>query len=706
MQLSFIQSIKQLPFVRLIFPFILGIIFQIYFSFNLNFIPYFIFIFLIILLIIELLKAKKYKFKYRFISGIFINLLIFLLGAYIVKVNTAEKFININKEIIGEAILSEPPSEKENTFKTFAILKQYIIDDTIIQSNQKIVVYFEKDNSASNLKYGDKIIFKSRLNEILKAGNPYEFNYKKFLFNKGIIAQTYLRGYNWKNTNDNEGSLLFKLAYDTRKSLSNIYRLHNVDGQEFAVLQALTLGDKSEIDEETRMSYVASGAMHILAVSGLHVGIIYMILNFLLKFLDKFKTKKHYYGTYIKALILIVSLWTFALISGLSPSVSRAALMFSFVIVGRAIKNKVSIYNSIFASAFVLLLFNPYQITNVSFQLSYAAVLSIVHFQAKIANLFVIKNKVLYYFWSLTAVSIAAQIGTAPISMYYFHVFPNYFFIANLIVIPLAFIIVVGASLLLIFSSVPYLSTLFAFLLKWTVWFLNFSVSSIESLPFSYTNNISFNIEDVFFLGLIIIFIAIFFTYKQPKSLIKIFAVLFIWIGFNTIQKIRNENNTKIFIYNIKGKPAINIIGEKNILISDSSIFKDESIRYAMFNNWMHYNKTKYKFISPSNNEMQMKSFIKYKNIYKVKSCEFLIVNDIKQLRFNTYSKLPIDFIIVSNNAEVSINDILQIYNPKKIIIDSSNDFYNTEKFKAQCESINQDYFAISDEGAFKSICY
>jgi len=701
MQLSFIQFIKQLPFVRLILPFILGIIFQIYFTLNLKFVPYFIILSLLVIVIIELIKLNNYKFRFRFISGIFINILLVLSGAYIVKLKTPEKFKNIGEEIIGEAILSEPPSEKDNTFKTFAKLKQYSFNDSIIQWDKKIVIYFEKDSFSSNLKYGDKIVFKSRINEIITAGNPYEFNYRKFLFNKGIIAQTYIRKNNWKNTNENEGYLIFKFAYNARKYLSEIYKSHNIEGQEFAVLQALTLGDKSEIDKDTRKSYVASGAMHILAVSGLHVGIIYMILNFLLKFLDKLKTKKKHYGTFIKAVILITLLWTFALISGLSPSVRRAALMFSIVIIGRANKSNVIIYNSISASAFILLLINPYQITNVGFQLSYAAVISIVHFQPKIANLFVIKNKILYYFWSLTAVSIAAQIGTAPISLFYFHIFPNYFFIGNLIVIPLAFVIVIGAFMLLVFSAIPYLSTGIAFLLKWIIWLLNFSVATIEKLPFSYTENISFNIQDVFFMVIIIILVAILLTYKQAKNIIHILAILLIWISFNTVQKINNNTNSKLYVYNIKGKSAINFLENKNILVSDISIFKDESIKYGMLSNWMHLNKTDYTFVDFNEENYDENSIFKYKNYLFVKSNKLLIINNKDQIKHRTNKKLFINFIIISDNVNVTINDILQVYDTNIIIIDSSNNYYNKEKLKNECESLNQKYFAVSESGAF-----
>ncbi len=700
MFLSFVQFIKQLPFVRLIFPFILGIILQIFFEYNFNYYSIIAVVVLVLLILTEFNFKDSFSYQYRFISGILLNLLLVVLGSWLVSVNTPKFFKDYNEELVSEAIIMEPPVEKLNSYKTFAEVKRYSTNNNVVISNDKIVIYFEKDISVKNLYYGDKIIFKSRIYKIKNSGNPYEFNYKEFLFRKGICAQTYIKKEDWKKISEDNASFIYSFAYKLRENLADVYKRYGIDNQQFAILQALTLGNKSEIEEETRKAFVASGAMHILAVSGLHVGIIFLMLNFFLKFLDKFKNDRFNYGKYIKAFILIVFLWVFAFVSGLSPSVSRAALMFTFVIFGKTMQSRVNIYNSLAISAFILLLIDPYKITSVGFQLSYSAVIAIVHFQPKIIDLFVIKNKILYYVWSLTAVSIAAQIGTAPISLYYFHIFPNYFILTNILVIPLATAIIYSAAGLLLTSTIPYLSDFFAFALKKLIFALNYSVNNIEALPFSNFENISFNFSDLIFSILVITMISFYFHYKQTKDLLISLFVLLLWLGINTTRKVYKNLNNQVFVYNIKDVSTINFIGEKNILLADNSVLNSDIKKYSFLNNWMHFNKKNYEFIDINTPNYNSQFFTKQRNYFKVNSKTFLIINTEKQVEFLSEKKLFVDYIIISKSPKIKINEILNLYETKILIFDSSNDFYSIEDWKTECEILKQDCFFVID-GAF-----
>ena len=701
MYLSFAQFLKQLPFIRLILPFILGIVFQIKFSIETNYYPYFIILFLIIFIILSRVNHSSSAFKNRYVSGIIINILMFFTGAMLLYVNTHKTFEHIGEDIIAEAIIKEPPEEKANTYKSVITLKSYCLNDSNFSSDKDIIVYFEKSESAKALEYGDKIIFKSRINKVGTLGNPNEFDYREFLMRKGITGQTYLRAENWQSAAKDEGLLIFSLAYKARNTLAGIYKKYNIGGQESAVLQALTLGDKSELDTETRQSYVSSGAMHILAVSGLHVGILYFLFNFFLRFIDKFKYRNINYGNRVKAVIIISLLWAFALLSGLSPSVSRAAIMFSFIILGQAMKRRIDIYNSLAASAFVLLLFDPYQITSVGFQLSYCAVLAIVFFQPKIAGLFVIKNKILYYIWSLTAVSIAAQIGTFPVSLYYFNTFPNLFFITNIIVIPLATVIIYVAVILLIFSAIPFISNIFAFLLKYLVKALNSSVEFVEKIPFSHTENIPFSSFDIVFAYFLIISVSFYLIYKNAKSLQLSLGIILIWISINSVYKIYTDSNPELIVYNIKGETAVNILDKNNYLISDSTIFNDQKIKYGPMNHWLHKGKINYEFVEASSTKLENNTLKKIKNYLLFNNKILLIIDDKKQTLYQTSKKLNIDYIILSKNAEVKISEINKLYNAKLIIFDSSNNFYKVEHRKKECAELNQSCYSVIENGAF-----
>lgn len=701
MYISFLQILKQLPFIRLILPFILGIILQIRYSPETKFYPILIIFLLICYIYIKKADHTVSAFKKRYLSGVIINILLLLIGAMLLSENSKNTFEYVGEEIIAEAIITLPAEEKANSYKSVFKLKTYCLNDKYYSSNEEIVVYFEKTEEAKSLEYGDKIIFKSILNKVRRSGNPNEFDYQKFLLRKGISGQTYLRAENWQLMSKNEGLIIFSLAYKVRNALAGIYKKFNIEGQESAVLQALTLGDKSFLDSETKRSYVSSGAMHILAVSGLHVGILYFLFNYLLKFIDKFKYRNINYGRWFKAIIIISFLWSFALLSGLSPSVSRAAIMFSFVILGQAMRRRINIYNSLAASAFVILLFDPYQITSVGFQLSYCAVSAIVFFQPKISNLIIINNKILFRLWSLTAVSIAAQIGTFPFSLYYFNTFPNLFFITNIIVIPLATAIIYTAVFLFIFSAIPFLSNILAYLLEYLVKLLNFSVEFVEKIPASHTENIPFLSIDIVFAYLIIFLISFYLIYKNAKSLQISLALIVIWISLNSINKIKINSQPELIVYNIKGESTVNILGKENYLISDSSILIDQKIKYGPMNHWLHKGKINYELIEFSKNESE-KGILKKKGAYIMFFNKILlIINNKKQIQYQTNNKLNIDFLLLSKNADVTIPEIKNLYNIKLIIFDSSNSFYKVEAWKKECAEINQTYYSVIKNGAF-----
>ncbi len=625
-------------------------------------------------------------------------------GILLLKVNETEKFKTYDKIIIGEAVISKPVTEKENSYKAVLQSVKYKIKDTVISENSDLIVYFAKSDKVKGLKYGDKIIFKGRISEIKNPGNPYEFDYKKYLHRKGINGQIFLKNSDWKCTAHHCANPVFDFAYTAGNKLEKIYEKYGISDDELSVLQALTLGDRSEINDEIRQSYVSSGAMHILAVSGLHVGIIYMLFNFLLSFLNKFKVKNKNTGKHLKALILILIIWSFAILSGLSPSIRRAAVMFSFIIIGKALNRHINVYNSVSASAFILLIINLFLITEVSFQLSYAAVLGIIFFHPKIVALFKIKNKFLYYLWSLTAVSIAAQISTFPITLYYFHIFPTLFFVSNIIVIPAATAILILAVLLLATSYLPYIPNFFALILKYILKFLNSSVSFIEKLPHSTIENISFHIEDLIIAFLLIISVSVFIFLKKVRALQTALILLILWISFGTFHKIKTNSQNQFIIYNISNHTAIDIIGKESYLISDEGIFKTKNIKYGIHPNRQYFNKKNFKFIPADTTEFLSDIFFK-KDIFLIAGNKIFMMPDKNFERFRNFEKrIKVDYVILSGKSNTDIKKIKNNFDFQLIIFDSSNDFYTLKRRKEECEKLKVKYYSVKDSGAFSLI--
>lgn len=691
------------PFVRLIFPLIAGILLQQKFNFSVQPFLYALFSLLFIALILSISRKYAASYRYRWIYGIIANITLIILGIYITDLKTIRPAENIfpNNEASYIATVIETPQEKAKSFKTTIQVNSRADSNTSQIIDYKAIAYFQKDSISQKLKYGDRLIINGYVNEVKNAGNPHEFDYKQFLAQKGILYQTYVASDKWKLLSENHGDIFTRYAKKMQHGLLNIYKSHNFDSQEFAVVAALTLGYKNELDQETREAYAASGAMHILAVSGLHVGIIYMIINFLLSFLDKNRKLKP-----LKAIIIIISLWLFAYISGLSPSVKRSALMFSLITFGGMLDRNSNIYNTISASAFFLLIFNPFNINSVGFLLSYSAVISIVYFQPKIYNIFYVKNWLLDKLWALLTVSFAAQLGTMPISFLFFHQFPNYFFITNIIVIPLASIILYTAIALFAVSWIPHIGVFTAFLLKKIVWGLNFSVNFIESLPYSTTKDIFLSPTEVIIFYILIYIAGLFFIFKEKKYLISSFAIIIVWLGVAGIQKYNFLSDKKLYAYNIRKSCAINIVNRnENILFCDSTILNDHKIiDFSIKNNWLYngYKKGSLQNIDSISNEFES---VEVKNsIFNYGKLKFAVVRNNDLTDFFAKEKLKVDFVLLSNNVYLSMEDVDALFDTEKIVFDASNKYWRIKKWKEQCEELEIPYFSIPDEGAYKVV--
>jgi competence protein ComEC len=499
------------------------------------------------------------------LHGITVHLFLFSAGIFLYhNYNLPPHFFENGKFI---ATVLEVPQEKQNSYKSLIKIEFFQTTDSINGTNEKVLVYFEKDTAASNLKPGEKILFDTSPQALKNNGNPFEFDYKRYMERRKIYRQVYLSSEKWIKTDLPESKSVLVKAELVRKELLEIYEKQKLGENEFEILSALTLGYKRDLDPEIQQVFSASGAMHVLAVSGLHVGIIYGFFAFLLGFLNRKKV-----GRLIFAIMSISALWGFAFITGLSPSVMRASTMFSFVIFGKCINRQTNIYNTLAASAFILLIINPNNLFEVGFQLSYAAVFGIVFLQPKLADLFHVKNKILNYFWALLTVSVAAQIATFPFSVYYFNQFPTYFWISNLFVIPAAVVLIPLAIGMLVFSGIPVISILFSKTVNFIISILYSLLKEIEEFPISVLN---ISINEIEFILTIFLFFLIFIFIKTHKIRLVtiILTVLFLLIGTSTFLKIKTQNQKEIIVYNNTQNRMVQFVsGKMNYVITDKEL--------------------------------------------------------------------------------------------------------------------------------------
>ncbi|MGM0579906.1 MAG: ComEC/Rec2 family competence protein [Bacteroidota bacterium] len=610
--------------------------------------------------------------------------------------------LNVNTDEIEafEAILVNAGKTTEKTHGFKIDIQQVLINDKWQNYSGNAMVYFQKDSLSEDLKYGDKLLVKSKLSELEAPKNPLEFNYKRFLGFDQIYHQQYVTSGNWLKLAEGKGNLIMAYSIKTGQYLEGIMNEYIQNDRSLAIAKALTLGIKDELDNDLRNAYAAAGAMHVLAVSGLHVGIIFLIISTVLK---KWKNRKR--GRIFFAVINISVLWAYAFITGLSPSVQRAAMMFSFIILAQAMKRQTNIYNTLAASAFVLLSFDPFLLFSVGFQLSYLAVLGIVFFQPKLYGLLQFKFVLWDKIWAITCVSIAAQLATAPLGLLYFHQFPTYFFLSNLVVIPAAFVILNSSLFLLIVSFWEWAAEWIGYLIDHFIQIINYMVFSLDYLPNSTIDGIFINTPESWLIYIAIFFIALFISEKKLNYLKLTVLSLFLMSASICLRQYENFQEKKLIVYDTGKHHALAIRkGFSQYLKVEEELAQDKNkLRFHVYPSQLQAGIADFHpdRFEPDNQKELFKDFNGLKiAIWEDKQ----IIHWEHELDDDFTFKEPIDadLLIISNNALKKSEKLMEFFNPKKIVVDASNSYYNIQNFKAKFEEENLDYYIVPDEGAFE----
>ena len=692
---------NQAPLVRLLIPFLSGILFAVYLPFHFSNILFYVSIVFCVIAGIVLIPKLNISYRKSFWFGLLINFSFFVF-AYQLTIYKTQKFSvsHFSNHCRGNSIvyarLADSYIEKEKSLKTIIEILAVKENDEWKKCTGKAMVYLKTDSLALALKYGDELLLNVNFKEVPQPQNPGEFNYKRFLSFHNIYNNAYVKSDEWKSLKQNSGNPILKYSIGLRNDLLDVLKQNHLNGDELSVGAALLLGYTDKLDADLISAYSSTGALHVLSVSGLHVAIVYIVFSWLLVFLDRHKK-----GRIIKAILLILFLWFYAALTGLSPSVLRAATMFSFIIVAKATNKHTNIYNTLAASALFLLLINPYLIMEVGFQLSYLAVIGIVYIQPKIYEWFEFDNWLLDQVWMITAVSIAAQIATFPLGLHYFHQFPNYFLLSNLIVIPVSTLIIYVGIALFSFSTIPLFVKYLAIVFTWLIWFLNVSVKWIESLPYSLLQGISISVFETWLLyGLIILFLFYLSNRKYYFLIYSLSFCVFILISQVVEQQIQ-FNQKKIVVYNVAKTTAIDFVNSKqNVLLTDSVFAKNDSrLLFHVKHNWWDLGMNNSQIISEN---FTTENLIVKSNFIQFFDKRLFVLNKVIKFKKKHSKKLNLDYLVISNNTKMRIEDVQQMFRVKMFVFDSSNSEYKIKKWKEECEELNQEYCSTMDAGALE----
>lgn len=685
------------PFLRIIITFIIGILiakFQlIVVSLN-HYSSYALLVLIFIFLLVWFSNISNRLFITGNLGLIIVMLVAIIRFDYYSEINNPDHIIHSNKKIEGYvAEVNSACVVKEKYFIYEVDIVKVLIGNDVEQKQGKVHLYIRKESLLDKpLKYGDKIALNQSPFRLPPPKNPYEFNYMEYMAGRNIYFQQFVDVEQIKVIGLGSPYSIMAWCLSLRNHFGSLIEKHVKGKQETAIAKALILGIRDGLDQDIKRSYSASGAMHVLAVSGLHVGIIIVIISFLLRPIAKNKA-----GKIISSMISIIFLWVFAFVTGLSPSILRAVTMFSVIIIGQMFYSRPSIYNSLALSAFVLLFYNPNFLFSVGFQLSYIAVLGIVYIYPLIHNSYTFDNWLLEKMWAITCLSIAAQLATFPLTLYYFHQFPVYFLISNLLVIPAAFLIMSLGIALIVFGLTP-LALLIGMVLQKLIYALNAVVSFIEKLDFSLIDWLYLSPLQTIFIYLMIVFSFALIYYRKFRFLwvLTFLAITISTLG--TVSLLRQSETRKLTFYEIGGESVLDRIeGLNSELINIKEIGNLELVRYQVEPNRLNNHLSKITIDSLPNSIKPSKYTGLSYYYWNGKKFVFL-QNSIDSLAF--IYKIETDYLVISNDASVDADLLMSNFQFDEIIVDSSNGYRTCRFFEQFADKFNLKCRILRNEGA------
>ncbi len=537
-----------------------------------------------------------------------------------------------------------------------------------IRGKIQVTCRHNSGSSIYNLRPGALIMIRGKPRVIGAPRNPGQFDYASFMAGRNIYHQMMVPDHKIVLIRNGNPFNILTLAGTINRNCQKILNSHLHDSIASSLCAALVLGARNRLDDFLVADFAHAGISHILAVSGLHVGILYLMLFFILKPL--FRNKK---TAWVGSVFIILILVLFAFITGLSPSVLRAVILFSIIESGRRLGRKSISFNSLAASAFLLLAIDPGFLTTLGFQLSYLAVTGILFFQPKIYRLLVFENDLLDYAWQLVSVSLAAQITTFPLTLHYFHAFPVYFLAANIIAIPAAFVILTGGLAILALYFTGPVADVLGKLLSIFIHGFNFLIHGLASLPFSQIGSINLsNLMVVILYAGLLIFM---FLIASRKIIFLYLTLFFAFTLFflNAFETFRAIHQHKIIFYYVHGGTQIELVkGREGIIIADSVLStKPERIRRIMGNHCLaEHHPCSFSVAEQHRIPEGSSGNI---NFYVWEKKKIVMIRD-KHVNhgFRPENILLADYIILAGNSGYSIDAILKNFQSRCWIIDGS----------------------------------
>jgi len=619
-------------------------------------------------------KQQRKGFPY---FEILTSIITICLGVFVVGISVGSGMpkhyikLDLNPEKIWHLKVREVL--KPNSFSHRYIAQIIATDDK--QAAGKLLFSISVDSTEKQLQVDDELLIYAKPESIRSPLNPHQFDYKSHLEKQGIQHQ--IRTDHGSIVKKEKASnTLFGIASNFREHIISKLEKKNFGSEEMGVIQALLLGKRDDISETTYNNYKNAGAVHILAVSGLHVGIILFLLEFFLSPLERLPK-----GKTIKLILVVLLLWSYAFVAGLSPSIVRAVTMFSFVAYAFYLNRPTNSFNIIALSMLFILLVKPLFLFQVGFQMSYAAVFAIVWIYPKLQKLWFPENIIIRKTWQLLSVSVAAQLGVLPISLFYFHQFPALFFISNLLVIPFLGLILGFGILVIVLALIDFLPQFMADGFNWVIKLMNSVIGWVAQQEGFIIKNIPFDSVQLLLGYLIIIVLVVFLSKPKWKVALVLFGGIIAfqsWIIWG--QMLVQEKEAIILAHRSRNTILFHQLGDSlSILTSDKTNLGNVIDNYAVAET------------------IQKVDTSILKNSYLIGDERLFIVDSLAILPLE---ERP-DYLLLTQSPKLNLERLLDSIKPKKIFADGSNYPSLIRKWKATCNQKEIPFHYTGEKGYY-----
>jgi competence protein ComEC len=649
-----------------------------------------------------LLSFLKFRYRLRWIFGIWTHILLFCFGYwYIIDHNETRRSGHFSAQladircVIG--MVYDAPVAGNKLKIPVRVEWVGATQDSMIPAVGNLLCF--ADTGSLDLKYGDRIYLQTSPRATEGAKNPYAFNYGQYLHFQNIHHVAYLKPDSVQLISSGHGRLIWEQAFASRQRVLNSLKRHFSTKDEYAVAGALLLGHKDDLSEEMRTAYAETGSMHALAVSGTHVSMLYVGLMFIVARFRRFFRKQ-----WVETVLILFAIWSFTFLTGATASVLRASVMFSSFMVGKLFEKEPLIWNVLPTSASLLLLYNPYFLFDAGFQLSYAAVCGMIFFYPYLQrwtplNLHWTGKELLNCLW----VGVAAQLGTVPLSLYYFNQFPFFFWLAGWIVIFGGAIFLWGGTILIVLDAIwPFGAILLGKALWAMLWCMNKVIFAIHYIPGSVAKGVWVPIAVVILLYVCVVFLGKMFLTKQGKWF-NAFLGLMLLLGFyRNFTMSQKSSQKRIVVYNASKHSCIDFFDGRKVYALEDSMGAKQSLSICMPNRWACGMRGEPVLIS-------LDSTLSLPNL-KVEGPFVQFYDKRVALIDHSYALIgqkdlcPADIVVLSKSPSVHIQDMHEMFSAKLIVFDASNSRKKVAKWKAECAELGITHHDVREKGAWMEL--